>query len=361
MRRIAVEDFADRTEAGVTQVAGQRRKQGKCGGRIAVDAPMRAGQRTQQPAPRCALVIYGVAPFRAAGITTAIGGVARTQRAQAKRCPQLTQADIDDRAALRRGQQWVTEGNGKDLIRTQAGVILSIGRVDDVVEIAAGCIPETPIELLGVGIRAVAVVTRHCRFVETLSEAGHDAQRMLPQRIDLDRLADARRDDLGADLGVHPGQLHPIDAGLQQPVLWINLDVVARAAFVPRDDVLERRPQCGREIQVAARYEVFLHGIEQPQRRIDGVVFGRGAIIGKAIGQHALADMAGEGAQNARNHIEARSAMHESGQRDHGVAAPVGEPWITGDDGRAEVDAAPHQKLIRRAGQLSDPVRCRGA
>ena len=47
-------------------------------------------------------------------------------------------------------------------------------------------------------------------------------ERVVPERIDLDRLADARRDHPVADLGIHPGQLHAGLAGAQQPVRGID-------------------------------------------------------------------------------------------------------------------------------------------
>jgi hypothetical protein len=39
-------------------------------------------------------------------------------------------------------------------------------------------------------------------------EACQDTEQVVPEGADLDRLADAWRDDPVADLGVHPGKLH---------------------------------------------------------------------------------------------------------------------------------------------------------
>jgi hypothetical protein len=53
---------------------------------------------------------------------------------------------------------------------------------------------------------------------QPLGEIGHDRQGVVPKRVDLDRLADARRHHPIADLGVHPGELHARFAGMKQPV-----------------------------------------------------------------------------------------------------------------------------------------------
>ena len=91
-----------------------------------------------------------------------------------------------------------------------------------------------------------------------------------------------------------------------------------------------RRARRGR-IVVAGYGGVGAHGFEEPEGGVDGVVFGRLAGIGEAVGQHALsvwrAKCAGSPAR-----FRAAGDEGQAGQGDHGVAAPVGEPVIAGDD-----------------------------
>ena len=70
---------------------------------------------------------------------------------------------------------------------------------------------------------------------------GHDAQRVVPECIDLHRLEDAGGDHPVVHLGVHPGELHARLAGVEQAIGGGDVDLVAGAVDVPVDDVLEDR------------------------------------------------------------------------------------------------------------------------
>ena len=54
--------------------------------------------------------------------------------------------------------------------------------------------------------------------------------------------------------------------------------------------------------------------------------------IRETVGQHSLIHMFGEGAQNAASDVMLASWQGEARQGNHGVAAPVAEPVIAGDD-----------------------------
>ena len=58
----------------------------------------------------------------------------------------------------------------------------------------------------------------HHAQAEPMGKAFHDAQGVVPQRLDLDGLTVLRRDHPIADFDVHPGQLHARFAGGEQPV-----------------------------------------------------------------------------------------------------------------------------------------------
>ena len=74
---------------------------------------------------------------------------------------------------------------------------------------------------------------------------------------------------------------------------------------------------------------------------------------GKAVGQHAHVGGAAEGEQNVARDIEAAGDERQAGQRDHGVAAPVGEPVIAGDHG-VQIAAAADDELVGGGGQVGD-------
>ena len=63
------------------------------------------------------------------------------------------------------------------------------------------------------------------------------AERVVPERVDLDRLAAPRRHHPAVALGVHPGELVALGALAEQAVRRVDADAEARAAQVVVDDV----------------------------------------------------------------------------------------------------------------------------
>ena len=101
-------------------------------------------------------------------------------------------------------------------------------RVDDVVEVAAGRVPEPLVERLADAGGAIDR-TRGLPIVHFAGPLLHQAQRVVPERVDLDRLAAARRHDPVVDLRVHPGELITRGALAQQTVAGIDVDAEVRA------------------------------------------------------------------------------------------------------------------------------------
>src|SRR5215471_3462929 len=100
---------------------------------------------------------------------------------------------------------------------------------------------------------------------EHLGEGRHRAQCVVPQRVDLDWLADARRHHPVAELGIHPGKLYSGDAGAQQRILWIDPNAVARATEVPFDDVGQDRKHVREAFSVATDVEISAPRLDEPQ------------------------------------------------------------------------------------------------
>src|SRR5438093_13223212 len=70
-----------------------------------------------------------------------------------------------------------------------------------------------------------------------------------------------------------------------------------------------------------------------PKRCIDRIEFGLLAGIGEAIRQHALGNNTGPGEQNIACIFQMAGRDAEAANRDKRVAAPIAEPWVTGDEG----------------------------
>ena len=191
----------------------------------------------------------------------------------------------------------------------------------------------------------------------------HARKRSLPQRIDLNGLADARRDHVLTDLRIHPGELYAGLAGAQQAIGWIFPDPKAGSATVPVDNIAQCRKEIGQELLIAARLEIGADGLEVPQRRIDRVVLGRFALVGKAVWQHALTCVGAECTQDGRNIARAIWGDCKTGKHNHRVTPPIAEPRVACDDcgagGFPIGGSARDDELVGGQGKLSDPSRSR--
>jgi hypothetical protein len=99
---------------------------------------------------------------------------------------------------------------------------------------------------------------------ELLRPRLQQAERVVPQGVELHRLAAARRDHPVADLGVHPRQLVPLFTLREQAVGRIDADAEARPAQVMLDDVDEDRQEQPQRLVIAGREPVALHCVEEP-------------------------------------------------------------------------------------------------
>ena len=97
----------------------------------------------------------------------------------------------------------VFERNRENLVRSKRRVVAVLA-IDDVVEIAAGRVPEAAIEgsarLVGVGDELIGFGV--LRFAQLIRQ---QAECIVPERVNLDRFAAARGHHPIADFGIHPG------------------------------------------------------------------------------------------------------------------------------------------------------------
>ena len=99
-----------------------------------------------------------------------------------------------------------------------------------------------------------------------------------------------------------------------------------------------------------------MHRDHEPQRRVGRVELGRLAAIGETVGQQAVLHGARPLEQDRPRGVRPPHGQAEPTQGDEGVAPPVGEPGVAGDD-RAPVPA-PHEVGV---GRTTEPRRMGGA
>ncbi len=122
---------------------------------------------------------------------------------------------------------------------------------------------------------------------------------------------------------------------------------------VPGEDVFEHGEDfVAHEGVVAGGEQVGARGDEKPERGVGGVVVGRCRRRRESGWAACLRLALGEGAEDFAGLGETPGGEAEAGQGDHGVAAPVAEPVVAGDDG-VQVFAAADDELVGGAHELA--------
>ena len=112
-------------------------------------------------------------------------------------------------------------------------------------------------------------------------------------------------------------------------------------------------------------FEIAIQRMKKPERRVGGVIQALVLAFREHVGNQAVANVVGERAQNIAGFDVAAGRQRQPFQTDHRVAAPIGEPVISGNDGANFVAGgaarAPHplrpagvnDKLVGRPDQLA--------
>ena len=139
-----------------------------------------------------------------------------------------------------------------------------------------------------------------------------DAERVDPEGLDFDGLSDAGGDDPVADLGVHPGELLPGGAGVEEAVLGGG-NAVAGAGGVALEDGYAGGLEFLRRAGAGGGEEEVVDGDDEPEAGVDGVVFGGAGAVGEAVGEHALVDVRGPGEEDGLGEVTAGGGLGGGG------------------------------------------------
>ena len=118
----------------------------------------------------------------------------------------------------------------------------------------------------------------------------------------------------------------------QQTVGGIDADAEARAAQMMTRDVAQYGQQQTERHTIAGDADVPVERVEEPQRRVGGVVDAGVLALGKEVRDQAVAHVVAERAQDVPGLQMTAGRECEALERDHRVAAPVGEPVVPRDD-----------------------------
>src|SRR5215468_5515947 len=295
VRRIAIEYFRDVTDSSVAQMILERRQPGfgllSRRWTAAVHPDECGNERAHQPGPNSPLVVGPVAAIGAACVAATILRIAWRQGAQTIGRKKMSLNDVDDKYGAFRTQHRIRKADSKNLVGTDAGIRHTA--IHHVVKIATLLVPKLAIEAPSGQSRQAAIAFAPAFIAQPLREVLHDTERVVPERLNLDRISVPRCNHPIADLGVHPGQLHSGLTRMQQTVR-VDFDAKPSATQMPFDNVIEYAKEITDELEVASVSEIRADRLEEPQGGVHGVVLRRLTGIRKAIGQHAAIHIARE-------------------------------------------------------------------
>src|SRR5262249_10756186 len=202
-------------------------------------------------------------------------------------------------------------------------------------------IPEGAVEgaadPVGLGIELLGPAS----ILELVGPAGGEAERVVPERVDLHRLAVARGRRHALDTGIHPGEVRSRLAGDEQAIARVHPDaVVCPVAMSIEDrqrsgveDLTEKAGGSAGSLQRVDR-------LEHPQRRVDGVVLRWSGTVGEAVRYQATIEVCEEALEDLSGEGQLAAGDQQAGGGEQRVPSPVGGPWVGGDDGGRSAGAS---------------------
>src|SRR6266581_8544203 len=125
--RVAIKDFTERAEATRIDLTFQGREEPQRSRAVAVNAIVRKSEGAEQPAPYGALMIRGVAIARAATVVPGVARLTRSEAPQSVRGEEIPGANLDNRLLLFERERADGQGDSKNLVRPEGGVISDSG------------------------------------------------------------------------------------------------------------------------------------------------------------------------------------------------------------------------------------------
>src|SRR5215469_14772456 len=270
MRRIAIENLRNVSQAGSTQMVLPW-----CQPLFGLRVRCRASafylhicsyERPHKPRPYRSLVICAITTGAITGVKAVILRITWGEAAEPVGREQMFLHDSNHPLCSLRTQHGIWQADREDLIRTNTPVGQAV--VHYVIQVATCFIPEQAIEA-GACENCHCVVSLTASFVaDTGGKVFHNANCVVPERLNFHRLPMSRRDDPVADPCVHPGQLHARLAEIEQAGC-VQLYSIAGAANMPVDDVSENWVKLLlNECRIAGICVVGANSFEEPQGRI---------------------------------------------------------------------------------------------
>src|SRR5437660_8158482 len=98
------------------------------------------------------------------------------------------------------------------------------------------------------------------------------AERVVPERVDLHRFATTRCDDPVPHLRIHPGELITFFALYEQAVVWIDVNVEPRSTQMMFGDVDQNRQKKLQRGAIGGALKITAERVKEPKRCIGGIV-----------------------------------------------------------------------------------------
>ncbi len=111
------------------------------------------------------------------------------------------------------------------------------------------------------------------------------------------------------------------------------MDIESGSAQMVFNDVDQSREQEFECVVIVGLFYIPIESVEKPKGRICGIISTFLRDIGKHVRNQTVPDIMGESVQDVTSFQPATGQKRQTFQADHGVAAPIGKPMISGDDG----------------------------
>jgi len=184
----------------------------------------------------------------------------------------------------------VGQSQSDGLVAAEPGI--QAAGCQDVAVVPTLLMPEATLEGGLRALRHEAEPLRGFGLAQQLPELRGDHESVEPQGSDLHWLSGAGGDNPVAHLGIHPGELVIRIPLAQQAVLRVYLYPVEGSSDVPVDAIGQGGPEARHEVATLRWREGIDHSLRRHKHHeggIDGIVVGRLAVVGEAIGDDALA------------------------------------------------------------------------